>query len=213
MKKKIFAVILIAVLSICVAMPAFATDGFNKGVFDTVEDITVEDDDMTGIVTVSSTSLNKGRNAAIDIDWSTVVTIRPHISVSKDLDAYSFSVGYVADSWAFIDEMIIKIGDNRYTFSDLDVSRNVRSSGSIQESFVVFMNSDVNAMMQDLIEHREDEIKIRLRGSRSSVDFVLSKNIKDAMIHLYNVFAAGGGINQTNMKILDVATSFTVEVN
>ena len=109
--------------------------------------------------------------------------------------------------------MIIKIGDKRYTFSDLDVSRDVRSSGSIQESFVVFMNSDVNAMMQDLIAHRDEEIKIRLSGSRGSVDFVLSKNIKDAMIHLYNVFAAGGGINQTNMKILDAATSFTVDVD
>ena len=46
--------------------------------------------------------------------------------------------------------------------------------------------------MADLIEHREEEIKVRLVGKYTNQDFVLSKSVKDKIINLYNLYAAAG---------------------
>lgn len=212
MKKKIFAVALAVVLCATMSLSAFATTRFNKAVFDTADDITVESDDMSGITSVKSTSLAKGKGA-IYVDWYTTITVMPNISLSDEIDGYLLGLYYVGEDWAFINNIIVKIGDHRYTISDFDVSRKVRSGGSVQEYICLFANNETIPMIQDLIEHRDEEIKVRFSGSRKNIDFVLTDDIKNGMINLYNLYVAGGGTNKENIDLITELDTTTVKVS
>lgn len=59
--------------------------------------------------------------------------------------------------------------------------------------------------MEDLINHRDEEIKVRLSGKNSYVDFVLPDVMKDNFIHMYNLYASGGGTEKNNLKTVKVA--------
>lgn len=216
MKKKIMALTLAVIFIVSASVSAFATSEFDTSVFDNAEDITVKYDDMTDMTVIScsslSTSLLKGRTAVVDVNLATVVTISPTLVLSNSMDAYIFYFYYVSNSWLFINSMIVKIGDHRYTFSDFGTSRQTRKNGEIQESFHIFMNSDIAAMMQDLIEHRDEEIKVRLSGSKGHVDFALTEDIKDGMIRLYDLYAEGGGTRQSNMDMIAEQAPVTLSV-
>lgn len=56
--------------------------------------------------------------------------------------------------------------------------------------------------MQDLVEHRNEKIKIRLVGSSDNIDFFLPDEVKDGLINLYNLYSMGGGTNSSNMELL-----------
>lgn len=211
MKKKILSIVLAVLMMALIPISVFAASGFNKAVFDNAEDVTIKSDDMSGISTISCTSL-QNRKAVIDLNWSTLVAITPNVQLSDDVDTYSITFTYVAESWAFIDSIIVKIGDNRYTLSDFPTGRNVQHGGSIQENAYIFLTAELIPMMQDLIEHRDEEIKIRLCGSRENVDFTLPDNIKDGMINLYNLYVAGGGTNEPNMNAVYQMAPVTVSV-
>lgn len=212
MKRKIFAVAMAIVLCVTMSLSAFATTRFNKAVFDTADDITVESDDMSGITSVKSTSLAKGKGA-IYVDWYTTVTVMPNISLSDEIDGYLLGLYYVGEDWAFINNIIVKIGDHRYTISDFDVSRKVRSGGSVQEYICLFANNETIPMIQDLIEHRDEEIKVRFSGSSKNIDFVLTDDIKNGMINLYNIYVAGGGTNKENIDLITELDKTTVKVS
>ena len=67
-------------------------------------------------------------------------------------------------------------------------------------------------MMTELIEHRDEEIRIRLQGTNRNVDFVLTDDMKNSIINLYNLYVAGGGTNAASMQIIDKVTKIDVTV-
>lgn len=211
MKKKILALMFAVLLAIMVPISAFATGSFNKAVFDNADDLTVKADDMSGITNIYSTSLSNGK-AAIYVDWYTTITVMPTISLSDEVDGYLLGLYYVGQNWAFINNIIVKIGDHRYTISDFDVSRKVRSGSSVQEYICLFANSETIPMIQDLIEHRDEEIKVRFSGSNKNIDFTLTDDIKNGMINLYNLYVAGGGTNEKNIDLITKLDKTTVTV-
>ena len=62
-------------------------------------------------------------------------------------------------------------------------------------------------MMADLIAHRDEEIKVRLQGEGRSVDFTLTDDVKNGIINIYNLFAAGGGTSKASLKTIDLGSS------
>ena len=69
--------------------------------------------------------------------------------------------------------------------------------------------------MQDLIEHRDEKIKVRLRGDADYVDFFLPDNVKDGMINVYNLYSMAGGTDPDNMKHVTATedAKFSIDAN
>ena len=66
--------------------------------------------------------------------------------------------------------------------------------------------------MEDLIQHRDEEIKIRLYGEKKDVDFVMSKQMKDSLINLYDLYVAGGGTRAENLNPLSEVESMKITI-
>ena len=202
MKRKIVSIILVGILLSLLSMQAFATPNFNTSVFNNADDVTVEYDDMSGSTNAYSTSLI-GSQGNVRLDWDyDYVSIYPHVSVSNSMDVYVWCIDYFARNWAFIDKIIIKIGDTRYEFSNLTTTRKVYSDTTIREHLSFVITNKTLSLMQDLVEHRNEKIKVRLVGSSDNIDFFLPDEVKDGLINLYNLYSMGGGTNSSNMELL-----------
>ena len=202
MKKKFLSFALVCAILAITALPSFATSQFDMSVFDNSEDITVEYDDMSGRYDIYTTSLITGKGKIrLKGDYDHV-TIYPHIGISDDMDVYVLCLDYYARDWAFIDEITIKIGNNLYTFTDFTSTRKIYSDATIKEHLAFSITPESISFMQDLIEHRNEKIKVRLHGSANSVDFFLSSTIKDGIINTYNLYVMGGGTAPNNMNLL-----------
>lgn len=208
MKKKILTIALAALLAMTVSVSAFATAGFNKAVFDGKDDIEIEYDDMTGKTKISVPSLFSLWGDGYLSLSNGHGYIYPRILSDSNADLFCIAIEYISSDWAFIDKAIVKIGDNRYTFDNVSIGRQVLSSGKITEYLLIYIDKNSAAFMADLIEHREEEIKVRLVGKYTNQDFVLSESVKDKIINLYNLYSAAGGTNETNLDY--VAKAYNV---
>lgn len=56
------------------------------------------------------------------------------------------------------------------------------------------------SFMDDLIQHQNDEIKIRLQGTTQSFDFTLTDEMKNEILTLYDLYAQGGGTRDSNLR-------------
>lgn len=211
MKNKVFSFILSICLIVLISIPAFATSAFNTSVFDGATDITAQSDEMAGTFTAYPTSL-VGAKSNISTSVNSYVSVFPIVSSSDNFDMYTISMTYYAKDWAFINKIIIKIGDNRYNLSDFYISRDVKKNATIQEYCSFSVTNQLLPMMQDLIDHRDEEIKVRLDGSKGNIDFVLTDDIKNAMINLYNLYVAGGGLNKENLDYISIADPTVLEI-
>lgn len=215
MKKKILALALAVLLAMTVSVSAFATTGFNKAVFEGKDDIEIEYDDMTGKTKISVPSLFSLWGDGYLSLSNGYGYIYPRILSDSNADLFCIAIEYISSDWAFIDKEIVKIGDTRYTFDNVSIGRQVLNSGKITEYLLIYIDKNSAAFMTDLIEHREEEIKVRLVGKYTNQDFVLSKSVKDKIINLYNLYAAAGGTNETNLdyvaKVYNVNSGYIAE--
>ena len=208
--KKFITSLIVMVIAVSFSLSAFATTGFNKAVFNDGKDITVKSDSMTGETTVYTTSLLQG-NGTISTGWNEKVVVYGAASIVDEFDINTLIMSYYADDWAFIDEVIVKVGNTRYTFTDFDPSRKILSDGSIRESVDITVKSATIPFMQDLIKNRDKEVRVRLCGSRKNIEFVLTDDIKNSWINLYNLFVAGGGTAKSNMNVIDIVDDTSVK--
>lgn len=197
MKKKLVSLVLVTSLVLAMCAPAFATKGFNQSVFDGREDITVQSDDMEGKVTVVPASDN-GQFVIPVLSSEAVITVRPIIILNDTYDYYLLVFDYLGTNWASLDGIVIKIGDNRYSFSNCYTSHSV-NEGYASEHISFYMKKQVYKMIDDLKDHRDDEVKVRLTGSSKNIDFTLPDDAKNAILDLYDLYVAGGGTREANM--------------
>lgn len=209
--KRIIAAVIAMVLVATVSLSAFAAKGFNMSVFDTAQDVIVDVDDMTGKATIVTESL-LGSDGEISVGYGETVAVYGGIVATEDSELCAIIIQYYANNWAFIDSAIVKVGNKRYKFTDLSNNKDVCSDATIRESVDITVMSDVIPFMQDLITHRNEEIKVRLCGSEKDVDFILTDKIKDSLINLYNLYVAAGGTRKSNMKIMDRSRRMKVKV-
>ena len=62
-------------------------------------------------------------------------------------------------------------------------------------------------MMADLIAHRDEEIRVRLQGDLRDIDFVLTDDVKNGIINIYNLYVAGGGTSVNVNEYLSHVTA------
>ncbi len=213
--KKALSLILAVLLMISVSVSALATSAFDASVLDSAEGLTTTYDDMTGVTKYYSKPLMDGKKA-IYLNFSTTITVIPTVAIGNYLDMYFIGLYYVGADWANIDHMIVKIGDRRYTLSGFKNSRSTRTIGYVtecQEYFYFFATNETIPMLQDIAEHKDEEIKVRFAGSRKNVDFVLTDEIKDGIVNLYDLYSAGGGLRTENIDKLSETEKITVSVS
>lgn len=211
MKKRLVALLLTAAVLCAGMLSAYAAKGFDCTVMENGADIIVTKDEIGGIEHFQVKGLME--NNKIETDFG-VVTFNAMASTNSALDLYALHFQYYADDWAFIKEIIFKVGNKRYIISDINADRKIRTSSRnyiIQETSAIAINdAESIKFMEDLIAHREESIMVRLDGTERNIDFELPKEMKDGMIHLYNLYVQAGGTRTGNW--LDPGTGSTMRV-
>lgn len=215
MRKRIVALATVLMLIVSISLVSYAATQLNMSVFENADDITIKYDDISKVTTICSTSLSKGEGH-VPLDYSyDHVSVYPRILAIASTSEYTWNVDYFAKNWMFIDEMFVKVGNNVYTFTNFITSRYVYSDATIQEHLAFSITNDSLVFMQDLIEHRDEKIKVRLRGDADYVDFFLPDNVKDGMINVYNLYSMAGGTDPDNMKHVTAIedAKFSIDAN
>lgn len=212
MKKRLLSIAAALMLIVSVSLAAYAADGFNKAVFDNAPDVFAVKDDMTGSLTVASESLLGEKGIAIPESGGGYVVVYSGVSISDTMNGNSILFKYYADDWAFIDSIIVKIGNRRYKFDGIPVDRDVLRDASIEEVAFIDLTTNVIPFMTYLIEHRDETVKVRLQGSDRDIDFILTDDMKNGIINIYNLYVAGGGTSKASMKKIDLARNITVTI-
>ena len=189
------------ILIMCVSLTTIAAGNIDMSVFDSTKTFRVKTDDLEGTATVSITNIYDFR---VDTErFGDRLYLYPSLMRTSNGMLYFRLVGeYVASDWAFIDDLVIKINNVTYTFTDVSAQRNILSGGDIAEAAVViFSSSDSMKFLEALRQHRYEPIKGRFKGSDKDIDFEIPQEVKDAIVEAYDLYCAAGGLNQT---LLDV---------
>ena len=152
----------------------------------------------------------------INLD-SGMIFIDPGIEITAisnvPLNVFFFGFRYFGYDWADLNEIIIKIGDNRYSFSNCFTSQSVEYDSLACESITFPLKTEALPFMQDFVEHQNDEIKVRLKGDTQSFDFVLTDDMKNCFILMFNLFTSGGGTDKANMQSISEVDQVVVRKN
>ena len=219
MKKRIVSLAVAVLLSVAMPMSAFATSEFKVSAFQDVDDYQIDIDDMTGEISISIKSLlNESEFVEAD-DY--LLAFYPMVTTNNDFDMFLFAVMYLGYQSENINQVIVKIGDNRYFFSDVELDMDglpewytsmIDSYGVVMELPVFIIDNRTIPFMQDLIQHRDEEIKVRLVGANREMEFVLTQVMKDGIIGLYDRYVMAGGTRQENMDLITQGNTVNVEV-
>ncbi len=219
MKKRIGSLVVAVLLSVATAVSAFATSEFKVSAFQDVDDYQIDIDDMTGEISISIKSLlNESEFVGTD-DY--LLAFYPMVTTNNDFDMFLFAVMYLGYQSENINQVIVKIGDNRYFFSDVELDMDglpewytsmIDSYGVVMELPVFIIDNRTIPFMQDLIQHRDEEIKVRLVGANREMEFVLTQAMKDGIIGLYDRYVMAGGTRQENMDLITQGNTVNVEV-
>ena len=184
MKRTLISLALIVLLMVSIPVSAFASAEFNRSIFNGRDDLSLTADDMTGITYVRSSGWADGKTI-VTSSASAVILVSPFISLTDPADFYVLEFDYHGYHWADLNSILIKIGDNRYIFSNCNHSYSLGS----------------------------DEIKIRLQGTTQSFDFTLTDEMKNEILTLYDVYVNGGGIRKSNLDGISLVEKTVVTKN
>lgn len=203
MKKMQRTIATVLSIMLCLSLPAYAAEGFDLSLFQNQESIEFEYDEMEGISFISTESVYVYPSS---IDGH-VVNIGATIIHSDRLKA-QFYLGFITSgySWPDITKVCIKIDDTRYDFPVYTDTKLTHERGLVTEAANIIMGTYSAEFIQDLIAHQSEEniIKVRLYGNNSFVDFNLPQTAKDRIVHLYNLYAAAGGTQRSNIEMTDM---------
>ena len=209
LKKRIVSLALAAMLLVTAPVSAFATTKFNQSVFDNRDDLRISTDIMAGETSVVPTALDDGQMIIPVLDAGAVITVQPGIFLDDSKDTFILMFKYLGVDWAKLNGIIIKIGDNRYSFSNCYSSHSI-DDGYASEYVAFCMKDQTTDMMKDFADHRDEEINVRLVGSAKSIDFVLTDTVKNTLLDMYD---AGGGMRSGNMYQISEFDQVYVEKN
>lgn len=119
MKKRLVSLALAALLLVAVPLSAFATSKFNTSVLSGRENVSISYfDEMTGNVIASLTG--DAYNSSVTFDNGTLLTVDPTICLNDSFDYYRFNFNCLETAPIGMTSIIIKIGDNRYSFTNCE---------------------------------------------------------------------------------------------
>lgn len=210
MRKKLVSLALAAAIMASVSVPAFATNKFDMGVFDGRQDVRLVTDEMYGITTVYPVYDNFPN--AVSRSGDSFIILNNALSILDPFDLYFFGFDCYEPSYSGINSIIFRIGDDRYTFSNCTVSANALKNG-FHESIAFSLKKETVSFMEDLSNHRDEEIKVRLVGDYQSFDFSLTDDMKNEIFTLYDLYDNGNGTRKSNLSQITNSEQTTVSKN
>lgn len=200
LKKKVVSLALAAAMMISISVPALATSAFNMSVFDGRQDVSISSDDMSGtsLVFPRLGTIEDG-GTYLSFDDGSRISVSASLQLTDSLDLCFLDFSHTGSFFTGLNSVIVKIGDNRYTFSNTQLDSTI-IDGIVLESFRVPVKRELTSFMDDFIEHSNDEIKIRFVGDIKNYDFVLTDDMKSRILTLYDLYAQGGGTRDSNLR-------------
>lgn len=205
--KRFFALFTIIAL-ILLTIPALAE--FNSDVFKEIDNVSVNIDDMEGAGYIDLDSL---KPCFFDPNYSEYkyCAFYPSVRVNNTgVGVLRLFGSFWGRKWALIDTMIIKIGDNRYTFSDVHSERDTGDHEEINEELAIVMDSTTEVFVKDFIEHSDGEIKVRWKGEKYNVDFVMTDSMKATFKVFFEKYIEAGGYNPDNITVVTINSHMTI---
>ena len=128
-----------------------------------------------------------------------VLGVTPSVAWDESNTAYTLMVMVesAGDVWPNILNLVIKVGQRSYVFSECKMTN---GAGSTQEAFMIVLNDDVIPFMNDLMDHQDEEIDVRITAERGIMEFSLSDKQKEDIVGLYQLFDLAGGTNEAYME-------------
>lgn len=200
MKKKLVSLALAAVMMASVSMPALATSKFNMGVFDGRQDVSISSDEMTGKTSVSPSA--DSYNSDIIFDNGSRLTTTPILIFNDNYDSYQLWFNCLEVIPTGMTSVIIKIGDNRYSFSNCYTTHYAINDNLSLEQIGFMMKRETVDFMNDFAKHRDEEIKVRINGDYQTLDFSFTDEMKNAILTMYALYVQGGGTRDKNLRNL-----------
>lgn len=212
MKKKVLAFLMAAGLCLTMSVSAFAAEGFNMSVFDQRDDMYITQDDMNGTITIVPLYLANAADCLIEVNNKWIVNVFALVNNSPDYDAGQIAFTCDGENWPNVYEVIVKIGEKRYSFKDLLIDQSILDNGLCTEMVMINWKTETIPFMQDLAKNKNEEIKVRLNSESGYIDFVLTQEIKDSVVNCFDLFVKAGGTREESMSWMDAEDATTVEV-
>ena len=189
---------LIAVILTCVLLwsgAALAEIEFDISVFENDPNYEVEFDEMDDTGTIQFAEDSEQSNifmGTTDDEDDGMVIGFTDIRIAEGFPpSVRLSILYMAEDWAFIDEFIIIVGSNRYTFG-VDCEREILDDGSIMEAFVVVLTDESIGLLEDIANSDSLTCSYRLSGD-DDVDGDIYF-IQDSIGYLYESYVDSGAL-------------------
>ena len=122
---------------------------------------------------------------------SSITVILNTYDGKPDLDLY---IDYEAESWIFADDIMVKIGDEVFTFTNTSIHTEVKSGGVQELLLISLFNARGHEMMEKWIACSGD-IRIRLNGQKN-FDFTVPVNAKKEIGDFYKLCVDACGLNE-----------------
>ena len=200
MKKRLISFVLAVTIIVSTSLPAFATKKFDMSVFDGKDYVGVVTDDMTGWTFAFPRfgTIEEGGTYIVSDDDSRL-SASSSLYLNDTYDFYYLDFNRTGSFASGFNSVIVKIGDNRYNFSNGQTDSTV-SEGIVLESFSLPMKKELVPFMNDLAEHINDEIKVRFVGIYKDYDFALTYDMKLKILVMYDLYVAGNGTLNKNLR-------------
>ena len=158
MKKRLVSLALAALLLVAVPLSAFATSKFNTSVLSGRENVSISYfDEMTGNVIASLTG--DAYNSSVTFDNGTLLTVDPTICLNDSFDYYRFNFNCLETAPIGMTSIIIKIGDNRYSFTNCETGLYPLGDSGFAENISFVAKRETIGFINDFVKHRDEEIK------------------------------------------------------
>lgn len=213
MKKKLVSLALAVVMMASVSMPALATSKFNMGVFDGRQDAFVYTDEMTGSSLVfPRIGVIEDGGTYISFDDGSRISVSSSLRLTDSFDICFLNFSRTGLFSTGLNSVIVKIGDNRYTFSNGQTDATT-VDGIVLEDFNIPIKKELIPFMNDFIEHSSDEIKVRFVCDTKYYDFVLTNDMKSQILVIYDLYVTGNGTRERNLHDITECDSTIVLKN
>lgn len=191
MKKSLSFLSLTIVILLLVPAYSVSASTFDISIFQKSWNYIVDFDDMTDAGTIKTKKELISR-ATLDNDTG-------YMSHSMDIMLFEgmppvirMALVYNSRDWAFVDKVIIKPKDTRYTFTPTG-KRDV-DGGYISEGLVMVITDQSIGMLKDIVENEVDSVKFRLEGDRK-IDGQLYFDI-ETLSTFYDDYVKSGALEQ-----------------
>ena len=71
---------------------------------------------------------------------------------------------------------------------------------TVMETIAIMMKRETVGFMNDLKDHKDEEIRVRINGTYETLDFSLTDEMKNEILTLYDLYAQGGGTRDSNLR-------------